>query len=127
LCPCLAGGGLIVVAIAIFAVRWRVLLPTSPSVPVRYVFCYLMIGYMTNAVIPLRLGDLVRAYLLGRRHGISAIDAGNAPLDCTLFAKYFGEPQLTPLAAAIAVTVADAGNRLSMARAGAHRGPEMMN
>jgi hypothetical protein len=92
----LAGGGLIVVAIAIFAVRWRVLLPTSPSVPVRYVFCYLMIGYMTNAIIPLRLGDLVRAYLLGRRHGISAIDAGNAPLDCTLFAKYFGEPQLTP-------------------------------
>jgi len=67
----LAGGGLIVVAIIIFAVRWRVVLPTSPSVPVRYVFCYLMIGYMTNAIIPLRLGDLVRAYLLGRRHGIA--------------------------------------------------------
>jgi UDP-glucose 4-epimerase len=47
---------------------------------------------------------------------ISAIDAGNAPLDCTLFAKYFGEPQLTPLAAAIAVTVADACDRLGIAR-----------
>ena len=35
----LAGGGLIVAAIAIFAVRWRVLLPTSLSVPVRFVFC----------------------------------------------------------------------------------------
>ena len=30
-----------------------------------------MIGYMVNAIIPLRLGDLVRAYLLGRRHGIA--------------------------------------------------------
>jgi UDP-glucose 4-epimerase len=49
---------------------------------------------------------------------ISAIDAGNAPLDCTLFAKYFGEPQLTPLAAAVAVTVADARNRLGIARRG---------
>ena len=47
---------------------------------------------------------------------ISAIDTGNAPLDCTLFAKYFGQPQLTPLAAAIAVTVADARNRLGIAR-----------
>src|SRR5215467_4246048 len=67
----LAGGGLIIAVISIFAVRWRVLLPASPSVPVRFVFCYLMIGYMMNAIIPLRLGDLVRAYLLGRRHGIA--------------------------------------------------------
>jgi hypothetical protein len=67
----LAGGALIVVVIAIFAVRWRVLLPNRPDVPVRFVFCYLMIGYMVNAIIPLRLGDLVRAYLLGRRHGIA--------------------------------------------------------
>src|SRR5262245_43554297 len=66
-----AAGALVVAAIAIFAVRWRVLLPTSPSVPLRFVFCYLMIGYMMNAIIPLRLGDLVRAYLLGRRHGIA--------------------------------------------------------
>src|SRR5262245_59960290 len=67
----LAGGGLIVAAIAIFAVRWRVLLPTPPDIPVRFFFCYLMIGYMMNAIVPLRLGDLVRAYLLGRRHGIA--------------------------------------------------------
>jgi uncharacterized protein (TIRG00374 family) len=67
----LAGGALVVAVIAILAVRWWVLLPTSPNVPIRFVFCYLMIGYMVNAVIPLRLGDLARAYLLGRRHGIA--------------------------------------------------------
>src|ERR1700745_2310376 len=67
----LAGGVLIVAVIAIFAAGWRVLLPSKPDVPVRFVFCYLMIGYMVNAIIPLRLGDLVRAYLLGRRHGVA--------------------------------------------------------
>jgi hypothetical protein len=39
----LAGGGLIVAAIAIFAVRWRVLFPSPPDVPLRFFFCYLMI------------------------------------------------------------------------------------
>jgi UDP-glucose 4-epimerase len=47
---------------------------------------------------------------------ISAVDTGNAPLDCTLFTKYFGNPQLTPFAAAIAVTVADARDRLGIVR-----------
>jgi glycosyltransferase 2 family protein len=67
----LAGGALVIAVIAILAVRWHVLLPRNPDVPIRFVFCYLMIGYMVNAIIPLRLGDLVRAYLLGRRHGIA--------------------------------------------------------
>jgi UDP-glucose 4-epimerase len=47
---------------------------------------------------------------------ISVIDTGNAPLDCALFAKYFGEPQLTPLAAAVAVTIEDARKRLGIDR-----------
>ena len=42
----LAGSALIIAVIAIFAVRWRVLLPNRPDVPVRFVFCYLMIGYI---------------------------------------------------------------------------------
>jgi UDP-glucose 4-epimerase len=46
---------------------------------------------------------------------IAAIDTGNAPLDCELFTKYFGAPQLTPLAVAIAMTVADARDRLGIA------------
>src|SRR5258708_13137986 len=51
----LAGGGLIVAVIAIFAVRWHVLLPTSPSVPLRFVFFSLFIAYMITPIIPLRL------------------------------------------------------------------------
>ena len=30
-----------------------------------------MIGYLVNAIVPLRAGDAVRAYVLGRRHGIA--------------------------------------------------------
>jgi uncharacterized protein (TIRG00374 family) len=65
------GGALVIAVIAILAIRWHALLPNNPIVPIRLVFCYLMIGYMMNAIIPLRLGDLARAYLLGRRHGIA--------------------------------------------------------
>ena len=65
-----AGGALVIAVIAILAVRWHVLLPSSPHA-MCFVFCYLMIGYMVNAIVPLRLGDLVRAYLLGRRQGIA--------------------------------------------------------
>lgn len=46
---------------------------------------------------------------------VSAIDVGNAALDCATFAKYFGEPQLTPLPDAIAVTISDARGRLNIA------------
>ena len=43
---------------------------------------------------------------------LAAIDAGNAPLDCALFTEHFRAPQLTPLPAALAATVADARARL---------------
>jgi len=37
---------------------------------------------------------------------IAAIDTGDAALDCALFEKYLGPPQLTPLAEAIGTTIA---------------------
>jgi len=64
------GGGLIIVVIGIFSLRWRALLPNR-RIELRYIFSYLMIGYMANATLPLRVGDIVRAYLLGRRHGLA--------------------------------------------------------
>jgi glycosyltransferase 2 family protein len=67
----IAAAILVVAAIAIFAVRWSVLLPSDIAVPIGFVFSYLTIGYMMNAIIPLRIGDLARAYVLGRRHGIA--------------------------------------------------------
>ena len=65
------GAALVLATMCVFSLRWRILIPAGKAVPVRFFFAYLTIGYMTNAILPLRLGDLVRAYLLGRRHGIA--------------------------------------------------------
>jgi len=46
---------------------------------------------------------------------VAAIDTGDAALDCTLFEKYLGPPQLTPLAEAIKTTVAYARAKLGRA------------
>jgi uncharacterized protein (TIRG00374 family) len=53
------------------AVRWRSLLLDVK--PVRYgpLFSATMIGFMANNLLPLRLGEFVRAWALGRRESIS--------------------------------------------------------
>ena len=66
------GAGLLVVTFIVFAVRWRVLLSSSARLSVGDTFLYIMIGYLANTVLPLRLGDVARAVLMGRRHGIGA-------------------------------------------------------
>lgn len=52
------------------AVRWSVLLRPIAALPARSVFPVVVIGYTANNVLPLRTGELVRAYLLGRGFGV---------------------------------------------------------
>lgn len=66
------GTALLLGTFGVFAVRWKVLLSTSARLPVKETFSYIMIGYLANTVLPLRLGDVARATLMGRQHGISA-------------------------------------------------------
>ncbi len=51
----------------IAALRWRALLSPYAFVRARDTFAYITIGYLANTVLPLRLGDLARASLIGRR------------------------------------------------------------
>lgn len=52
-------------------VRWgRILAPTVP-VPFARLFPVLMIGFAANNLLPARIGEFVRAYLLGRRERVS--------------------------------------------------------
>lgn len=52
------------------AIRWSVLLrPVTPA-SARQVFPLVMVGYTANNVMPLRTGEVVRAFLLGRRFGV---------------------------------------------------------
>jgi uncharacterized protein (TIRG00374 family) len=66
------GIGAALAAIVTFAFRWRLLLSSTAELSVRDTFSYIMIGYLANIVFPLRMGEVARAVLLGRRHGIRA-------------------------------------------------------
>lgn len=53
------------------AVRWRILLePLKPNLPTFRIFEVVVIGYMANNVLPARIGEVVRAYVLGKREDV---------------------------------------------------------
>lgn len=47
--------------------RWRIILSPVQRTPWNVAFPVLMIGFMANNVLPVRMGELVRAHVLGRR------------------------------------------------------------
>lgn len=53
------------------AVRWHFLLRPVKSIPSRRLFPVVVIGYMANDVLPARLGELVRAYVLGEQENVA--------------------------------------------------------
>ncbi len=50
--------------------RWKFLLRGSKSVPTARLFPIVVIGYMGNNILPFRLGEVLRAYVLWRKEGI---------------------------------------------------------
>jgi glycosyltransferase 2 family protein len=79
------GVGALVGTIVTFAFRWRLLLSSTAELSVKDTFLYIMIGYLANIVFPLRLGEVARAVLLGRRHGINpSLVFGSVVLERTL-------------------------------------------
>ncbi|MBN2468546.1 MAG: flippase-like domain-containing protein, partial [Deltaproteobacteria bacterium] len=53
------------------AVRWRYMLIPIKPVHDSQLFTITMIGFMANNILPVRIGELVRAYLLGKRENLS--------------------------------------------------------
>ncbi len=76
-------GPLAIAAVALVAqlglrsLRWSLLLPSGPRgrVAARRLVPIVLIGYLGNAVLPARLGDPLRAVLVGRREAILASSA----------------------------------------------------
>jgi uncharacterized protein (TIRG00374 family) len=56
--------------VGVRAVRWRRLLLPVADVPSGRLFPIVVIGYMANDVLPARLGEVVRCYVLRRREGV---------------------------------------------------------
>ncbi len=57
------------------SVRWRYLLASERPIAVSSLLSATSIGLMTNNVLPLRIGDVARAYLIGRHAKISGVTA----------------------------------------------------
>lgn len=51
--------------------RWRDLLAPTASVRTASLFPAVMIGYAGTAILPMQMGELVRAYIVSRKHSIS--------------------------------------------------------
>lgn len=56
--------------VGIRALRWNYLLRPVGDISAPRLFPIVVIGYMANNVLPLRAGELVRAYALSARHGV---------------------------------------------------------
>jgi uncharacterized protein (TIRG00374 family) len=52
------------------AVRWHFLLLPIKKTRLKNLFPATMIGYMANNILPARLGEFIRAYILGEKEGI---------------------------------------------------------
>jgi len=51
--------------------RWKRILRPSKDVPTLRLFPVLVIGFATNNILPARVGEIARAYALGRRENVS--------------------------------------------------------
>ena len=63
--------GLYFAGVWVRAVRWHFLLRSLKSIPSRALFPPVVIGYMANDILPARMGELVRAYILGAQENVS--------------------------------------------------------
>jgi uncharacterized protein (TIRG00374 family) len=57
--------------VGVRAVRWHFLLRSLKPIPSRALFPPVVIGYMANDILPARMGEIVRAYILGRQENVS--------------------------------------------------------
>ena len=53
------------------SIRWSLMLSSIKKTKITRLFSIICISYMANSILPLRAGDLARAYLIGEKEGIS--------------------------------------------------------
>ena len=65
------GIGLYLIGVWFRTLRWRRLLLHIRPIPTARLFPVVVVGYMANNLLPLRLGELVRSYYVGDREHVS--------------------------------------------------------
>jgi len=71
----LPAAGLSLLGICFRAVRWKYLLNPTKKIGLLNLFSATSIGFMANGVLPARLGELIRAYVIGQKENISKSSA----------------------------------------------------
>ena len=69
------GIGLYLVAVFFRTMRWHVLLRHMKPISVGRLYPVVVVGYMANNLLPMRLGELVRSYYISEREGVSKTSA----------------------------------------------------
>ena len=67
--------GLYLIGVVFRTIRWQALLRHIKYVSNRRLFPVVVIGYMANNLLPMRLGEVVRSYYLGEREQVSKSSA----------------------------------------------------
>lgn len=57
------------------SMRWSVMLRHLKPVSTRRLFPVVVVGYMANNILPMRLGEIVRSYYLSEREGVNTASA----------------------------------------------------
>lgn len=69
------GIGLYLVSVLFRTLRWRILLHHIKPIGIKRLYPVVVVGYMANNLLPMRLGEIVRSYYVGEREGISKTSA----------------------------------------------------
>ena len=67
--------GMYLVSVLFRTARWQLLMRHMRPVSIRRLFPVVVVGYMANNLLPLRLGELVRSYYVSQREGVSKTSA----------------------------------------------------
>jgi uncharacterized protein (TIRG00374 family) len=63
---------LITLVVCLFrSFRWRLLFSRTKSIEIGSLFSVIMVGFLANNLLPARMGEVVMAYLVGKKEGIS--------------------------------------------------------
>ena len=76
--PLVACLAVIATQVVLRSIRWRLLLPPMPGggqPQLMRIIPVLLVGYLGNAVLPARLGEPIRAYLVAQREKLDAVEA----------------------------------------------------
>ena len=67
--------GLYLISVGFRTLRWRWLLAHMRRISFTRLYPVVVVGYMANNLLPLRLGELIRSHYVGEREGISKVSA----------------------------------------------------